>query len=163
MTVAKLLLVSFLVLCVAVTNSEHRDTFQRFKRWSTSLISRPVEQHECKNDADCSNIPYTSCAVDQLDKKYKCLCADSSQPINGDCKKKPKELRTPCAEDYECQPGAECAQETDESKTKVCTCRDDYVEVNNTCTNGCNFMQAESTTIIVVTLFGVAYSIFRYY
>lgn len=46
------------------------------------------------------------------------------------------ELRTHCAEDYECQPGAECAPESEDVRSKLCFCRDDYLEVNNTCTNG---------------------------
>lgn len=48
-----------------------------------------VDNHECKEDGDCSNIPNTSCAADKYDKKMKCLCADYSVP-NPDCKKLPK-------------------------------------------------------------------------
>lgn len=59
---------------------------------SNSLIMKiiSVEQHECKSDGDCSGIPNTSCAADPGDKRLKCLCADSQQPVAGDCRKLPK-------------------------------------------------------------------------
>ncbi|XP_065220021.1 uncharacterized protein sosie isoform X2 [Planococcus citri] len=141
------------------TDGKDTYTYKRFKRWSTTLLAKPVEQHECKTDSDCSSIPNTSCALDPADKRQKCLCADSAPPVAGDCRKLPKALKTPCSADIECLPGAECVEETADARIRVCQCREEYAEVNNTCTNGCGFLHAGPMAIAL----GASFTFWRYY
>ncbi|XKL60023.1 hypothetical protein PGB90_001039 [Kerria lacca] len=137
------------------------ETYRRFKRWSTTLLAKPVENHECKVDSDCRSVPNTSCAQDKTDKRMKCLCADYSHPTSeGDCKKLPKALRTPCQADIECLPGAECIFNSSDMKlsSKLCYCRQDYVEVNNTCSTGCSFSRGGPMALFV----GASITLWRY-
>ncbi|XP_015364550.1 PREDICTED: uncharacterized protein LOC107162246 isoform X2 [Diuraphis noxia] len=115
----------------------------RNKRWSTTFGGNSSNKNatvnnavqDCTTDSDCLDTPFTSCALDPSDKKRKCLCADGKQPLNGDCLKKPRALRTSCETDVECLPNAICKNNATltNPRLKICACKDGYTEEKDSC------------------------------
>ncbi|VVC40370.1 Hypothetical protein CINCED_3A023966 [Cinara cedri] len=115
----------------------------RNKRWSTTFGANSSTKNttannaasDCTTDSDCLGTPYTSCDSDPVDKKKKCFCADKKLPVNNECGKKPRALKTSCETDVECLPNAECKMNATSTnlRLKICVCKDGFVEEKEAC------------------------------
>ncbi|KAL4111868.1 hypothetical protein QTP88_015745 [Uroleucon formosanum] len=136
----------------------------RNKRWSTTFGSNSVNKNvtannavqDCSTDSDCLATKLTSCGVDFIDKKKKCLCADGKLPLNGECLKKPRgplffpALKTSCEADVECLPNAICKNNATltNPRLKICACKDGFTEENESCNNA-DFLTLNYTTMLI--------------
>ncbi|XP_025422780.1 uncharacterized protein LOC112692350 isoform X2 [Sipha flava] len=133
-------------------------TVSRSKRWSTTFGATSSNKNatgnngirECNTDSDCLETLFTSCGVDPSDRKKRCFCADGKLPLNGDCLKKPRALRTSCETDLECLPNAICKNNatSTNSRLKICMCKDGFTEEKDSC-NYADLLTFSYTTLFV--------------
>ncbi|XP_049536973.1 uncharacterized protein LOC125951891 [Anopheles darlingi] len=71
----------------------------------------PVVAKSCSGHGDCGTIQNTSCVLDPIDDRMRCLCGDFKAPVNGLCTAKYKGLRHLCMESAQCDYGMMCAIE----------------------------------------------------
>ncbi|KAK6635657.1 hypothetical protein RUM44_000911 [Polyplax serrata] len=91
---------------------------------------------ECKSDEECAAIQNTSCMSDPRDYKMRCLCRDSSAPINGACPNRPRAVGSPCKMDSECIDGSECkSMNITITSFKTCQCKDGYMSKDGYCSS----------------------------
>uniref|UniRef100_A0A182JWL8 Uncharacterized protein n=1 Tax=Anopheles christyi TaxID=43041 RepID=A0A182JWL8_9DIPT len=77
----------------------------------------PVVAKSCTNHGDCSTIQNTSCVLDPIDDRMRCLCGDFKAPVNGLCSAKYKGLRHLCGDSAQCDYGMMCAIENSTKPT----------------------------------------------
>ncbi|XP_018376002.1 PREDICTED: uncharacterized protein LOC108769481 [Trachymyrmex cornetzi] len=104
---------------------------------------------ECKLETDCAGIQNTSCMADDLGKT-RCLCADTSAPINGACILKFKALHTSCKSDSECIEYAHCVVRNNNTG-RHCYCEEGFVEKPPSLyiCNGCSSIFTLHTMILL--------------
>lgn len=108
---------------------------------------------ECKLEADCAGIQNTTCMADPRDGRTRCLCGDSSAPVNGACMNKFKALHSLCNDDSECMDGAHCIQRnTTTMSGKRCYCREGYYEESHLLCSGCASIFTFYTPILLIII-----------
>uniref|UniRef100_A0A182TQJ2 Uncharacterized protein n=1 Tax=Anopheles melas TaxID=34690 RepID=A0A182TQJ2_9DIPT len=80
--------------------------------WRNCVVAK-----SCTNHADCSTIQNTSCVLDPIDDRMRCLCGDFKAPVNGLCSAKYKGLRHLCGDSAQCDYGMMCAIENSTKPT----------------------------------------------